>query len=134
MDVGAVGKIEGGEDGMVDLVGRPPADVAAAQCPCRLSTAAAPRSTDHHRRGPLPRHQDPRPPRHLAPRSPPACLNQLRYDLRKLKGPAPSVLPQTPLRPARQQPFPPPPRPPTPAFVSILVACWRARPPRRTRR
>src|SRR6476620_4085161 len=85
-----------------------------AQCPRRLSAAAAPRPADHHRRGPLSRDQDPRLPRHPLARSPPASgshvggwtakqihhavlttfdlsdtayrLNQLRYDLRKLKG------------------------------------------------
>src|SRR5437899_13066046 len=85
-----------------------------AQCPRRLSTAAAPRSADHRRRGALSRDQDPRSAHYPPARTPPpwrqSCrrwttkqihhavlatfhlsdsaygLNQLRYDLRKLKG------------------------------------------------
>src|SRR5438270_6294866 len=86
-----------------------------AQRPRRLSAAAAPRPADHHWRGPLSRDQDPQPARHPPARSAAPWrqprrrldgqkqihhavlttfhlsdsaygLNQLRYDLRKLKG------------------------------------------------
>jgi hypothetical protein len=84
------------------------------QRPCGLSAAATPRSAHHHRFGPLSRNQNPRHPDHPAPGGPlhggatmggwtakqiheavlttfqlsPKTygLNQLRYDLRKLKG------------------------------------------------
>src|SRR5215831_14343848 len=41
-----------------------------AQCSCRLPAAPAPCPPGHRRRGPLSRHQDPRPPSHPPPRSP----------------------------------------------------------------
>ena len=76
---------------------------AMAQCPRRLSSPAADCSAHRHRRGPLSRHQNPRYAGHPPMRgSPPwrhSCrrldcqstdkgygLNQLRYDLRKLRG------------------------------------------------